>query len=49
MRVGDTTISGNGTGVNRLNASQIKSYGDNRLNGNTAADGTFLLPNVVKL
>ena len=49
MRVGDTTISGNGTGVNRLNASQIKSYGDNRLNGNTAADGTFLAPNVVKL
>jgi hypothetical protein len=49
MRVGDTTISGNATGVSRLNASQIVSYGDNRLNGNTAADGTFLLPNVGKL
>ncbi|HEY5722127.1 MAG TPA: right-handed parallel beta-helix repeat-containing protein [Allosphingosinicella sp.] len=49
MRVGDTTISGNGTGVSRLNASQVKSYGDNRLNGNTAADGTFLTPNVTKL
>ena len=49
MRVGNTTISGNATGVSRLNASQILSYGDNRLNGNTTADGTFLLPNVGKL
>lgn len=49
MRVGYTTISGNATGVSRLNASQIVSYGDNRLNGNTSADGTFLLPNVGKL
>ena len=49
MRIGDTTISGNGTGVTRLNASQIRSYGDNRLNGNTVADGTFFLPNVGKL
>jgi hypothetical protein len=49
MRVGDTTISGNATGVSRLNNSQIKSYGDNRLNGNTAADGTFLAPNLTKL
>ena len=49
MRVGDTTISGNGTGVSRLNGSQITSYGDIRLNGNTAADGTFILPNIGKL
>jgi hypothetical protein len=49
MRVGDTTIAGNGTGVSRLNGSNIQSYGDNRLNGNTSGDGTFLLPNVGKL
>jgi hypothetical protein len=49
MRVGDTTIAGNATGISRLNSSQIKSYGDNRLNGNTAADGTFLAPNITKL
>ena len=49
MRVGDSTIAGNATGISRLNASQIKSYGDNRLNGNSAADGTFLAPNITKL
>ncbi|HMJ92952.1 MAG TPA: right-handed parallel beta-helix repeat-containing protein [Allosphingosinicella sp.] len=49
MRVGDSTIAGNVTGISRLNASQIVSYGDNRLNGNSSADGTFFLPNIPKL
>ena len=49
MRVGNSTIVGNGSGVTRNNSSAIVSYGDNRLNGNTASDGTFLLPNATKL
>jgi len=40
IRVGNTTISGNGTGVSALNTSQVRSYGDNRNDGN-AADGAF--------
>lgn len=39
-RVGNTTITGNGTGVLVLGTSQLLSYGDNRLDGNTA-DGAF--------
>jgi hypothetical protein len=49
IRVGNSTISGNATGVNRLNGSAVKSWGDNRLNANTTTDGTFLLPNLTKL
>lgn len=46
IRVGDTTITGNGTGVNPAGSSQVKSFGDNRLEGNTSNGGftTGLLP-----
>jgi hypothetical protein len=39
-RVGNTTITGNGTGVLVIGAAQVLSYGDNRLDGNTT-DGAF--------
>jgi hypothetical protein len=48
MRIGNSTIAGNGTGVSRLNASNVTSYGDNRLDGNVSADGTFFVPNINK-
>ncbi|MGH6615016.1 hypothetical protein [Sphingomonas sp.] len=47
-RVGNTTITNNGTGITLLNSAIVKSYGDNRLDGNTTADGAFSLPNLVK-
>ena len=40
MRVSDTTITNNGTGVLVLNASVINTYGNNRLDQNTV-DGAF--------
>jgi len=39
-RVGNTTITFNGTGVNAINSADMVSYGTNRLNGNTS-DGAF--------
>lgn len=39
-RVGNTTITNNGTGVLVLGTAQMLSYGDNRLDGNTT-DGAF--------
>ena len=48
MRVGNTTIAGNTTGVNKLNASNVRTYGDNRLDGNTNSDGTFTVGVVAK-
>ena len=39
-RVGNTTITNNGTGVLVLGTAQLLSYGDNRLDGNTS-DGAF--------
>jgi hypothetical protein len=45
VRVGNTTITGNATGVNPAGSSTISSYGDNRLDGNTtngAFTGTIL-------
>jgi hypothetical protein len=47
-RVGNTAITNNGTGITLLNSAIVKSYGDNRLDGNTTADGAFSLPNLVK-
>jgi hypothetical protein len=46
MRVGNTKITGNGTGITTFNTA-IKSYGDNYLDGNTT-DGSFTAPNLVK-
>ncbi|MES2056675.1 MAG: right-handed parallel beta-helix repeat-containing protein [Pseudomonadota bacterium] len=40
-RVGNTTITNNGTGIMLLSSAIVKSYGDNRLDGNTTADGAF--------
>ena len=39
-RVGNTTITNNGTGLFVLNTPQLLSYGDNRLDGN-GTDGAF--------
>lgn len=39
-RVGNTTITNNGTGILVLGAAKVWSYGDNRLDGNTT-DGAF--------
>ncbi|HEX4736842.1 MAG TPA: hypothetical protein VH331_04690 [Allosphingosinicella sp.] len=41
IRVGNTTITGNATGINPAGGSTISSYGDNRLDGNTTANGAF--------
>lgn len=43
MRVGNTNITGNATGVLASNSSSIRTYGNNRNDGNTA-DGAFTLP-----
>jgi hypothetical protein len=43
MRVGNTSITGNATGVMPANAGIINTYGNNRNDGN-AADGAFTLP-----
>ena len=42
-RVGNTTITMNGTGVNFINGGDMPTYGNNRLNGNTV-DGAFTSP-----
>ena len=46
VRVGNTKITGNGTGVATFNTA-MKSYGDNYVDGNTT-DGSFTAPNLVK-
>ncbi len=43
IRVGNTTVTGNATGVNPLASSTINTYGNNRVVGNTT-DGSFTLP-----
>jgi hypothetical protein len=40
VRVGNTTITGNGTGVSSTNGSNILTYSDNRNDGNSV-DGAF--------
>jgi parallel beta helix pectate lyase-like protein len=40
VRVGNTTITGNGTGVS-VGAGTIESYGTNRLDGNPGSNGAF--------
>jgi hypothetical protein len=40
VRVGSSTITGNGTGVGIFNGGTLSSYGTNQLNGNTT-DGAF--------
>jgi hypothetical protein len=42
-RVGNTTITLNGTGVSFINSADMPTYGTNRLNGNTV-EGAFTLP-----
>ena len=39
VRVGQSTITGNGTGWQALNGGQVQSYGNNNVGGNTT-DGT---------
>jgi hypothetical protein len=39
VRFGNTTVTGNGTGVSAVNGGMLLSYGNNRIDGNTA-DGT---------
>ncbi|QNA82787.1 hypothetical protein G4G27_01245 [Sphingomonas sp. So64.6b] len=39
-RVGNTTVTNDGTGITLLGSATVKSYGDNRLDGNTT-DGAF--------
>jgi hypothetical protein len=52
VRVGNTTITGNATGLSASGGSVIQSWGDNRLVGNptvgAANDGTFSPPALVK-
>ena len=43
MRVAATNITANGTGVSAVSSSAIRTYGNNRNDGNTA-DGAFTLP-----
>lgn len=40
MRIGNTSVTGNGTGVLVASSADVLSYGDNRVNGNTS-DGAF--------
>jgi hypothetical protein len=47
VRVGNTTITGNATGVTSQNTSQLRSYGDNRNDGNSA-EGAFVAPTLPK-
>ena len=44
IRVGNTAITGNATGVSAGGGGIINTYGNNRLNGNTVADGLFTAP-----
>lgn len=43
VRVGSSIISGNLTGLNSINGGNIRSYGNNQLNGN-GTDGAFTGP-----
>lgn len=36
MRISDVTVTGNGTGLSISNSGVLASYGNNRVNGNTA-------------
>ena len=47
LRVGNTTIHANGTGINAGTGATVNTYGDNRNDGN-APDGAFTLPAIVK-
>lgn len=47
VRVGNTTITGNATGLQSGTGAVINTYGDNRLDGNTP-DGAFTLPALPK-
>jgi hypothetical protein len=48
LRVGNSTIAFNGTGLSTLNSANIFTYGDNRLGMNIIADGTFAAPAIPK-
>ncbi len=48
IRVSDTAITANTAGLNTANGGQIKSYGDNLLDGNTNPT-SFTLPNIPKV
>jgi hypothetical protein len=43
MRVGNSTINANNTGLAVLNGGTLNTYGDNRVDGNVS-DGSFTLP-----
>ncbi len=45
VRINDTTISGNSIGLQTVNSGQIKSFGTNRVVGNTT-DGSPTAPNL---
>jgi hypothetical protein len=47
IRVANTNITGNATGVEANGGSTLKSYGNNRNDGNTS-DGGFILPNITE-
>jgi len=47
IRVAETNITGNATGVEANGGSSLKSYGNNRNDGNTS-DGGFILPNIIQ-
>lgn len=40
IRIGNSVVTANGTGLNTVSGGQIFSYGNNLVNGNTLADGT---------
>ncbi|HST36147.1 MAG TPA: hypothetical protein VLK25_05910, partial [Allosphingosinicella sp.] len=44
IRVGNTGITGNGTGLAFGGGAIVNTYGNNYLNGNITADGAFTLP-----
>jgi len=48
VRVGNTTITGNVTGMTIAGGALVNTYGDNRLNGNTTVDGAFTQPPIAK-
>jgi len=47
LRVGNTTITGNGTGLSFGGGAIVNTYLDNRLDGNTT-DGAFTAPSIPK-
>lgn len=48
LRVGNTTITGNNTGVSSSGGAVVNTYGDNRLEDNIGLDGAFTLPAIPK-